>query len=91
MVFAWLSDKLRQRAIFIAAQTMFTIVGLLLVAYAHRGSVRYFGVSAVLSLATRADSHPIVGIFVANAGALGCIPAVIAYVSEVLRLSLLVQ
>jgi hypothetical protein len=45
MFFAWISDRLRLRAIFIAAQVLITIVGLFLIGYAKQGSVRYFGES----------------------------------------------
>jgi len=64
VAFAWMSDRLKQRAIFIAIQTLITIVGLFLVAYAKQGSVRYFG------------------LFLVNAGALGCIPAILAYAAN---------
>lgn len=43
MFFAWLSDKLRKRAIFIAAQSVITLIGLLITAYAPQSGWRYFG------------------------------------------------
>jgi hypothetical protein len=63
MFFAWLSDKLKQRALTIVAQTVITIIGLVLAGYAKHSGVRYLG------------------IFFANAGAIGLIPAILTYVS----------
>lgn len=44
MFFAWLSDKYRQRAIFIALQTGVTLLGLFLTGFVASASWRYFGV-----------------------------------------------
>ncbi|KAF2846543.1 phthalate transporter-like protein [Plenodomus tracheiphilus IPT5] len=41
--FAYLGDKYRIRAPVIAAQSLLTIVGLMIVAYAEKNGVRYFG------------------------------------------------
>ncbi|EMD86532.1 hypothetical protein COCC4DRAFT_167009 [Bipolaris maydis ATCC 48331] len=41
--FAWLGDKYRVRAPIIAAQSIITIVGLMIVAYAENNGARYFG------------------------------------------------
>lgn len=42
--FAWLGDKYRVRAPVIAAQSIITIVGLMIVAYAENNGARYFGI-----------------------------------------------
>lgn len=42
--FAWLGDKYRMRAPFIAIQAVITIVGLMLTAYHKKTGVRYFGI-----------------------------------------------
>ncbi|KXN87484.1 hypothetical protein AN958_08789, partial [Leucoagaricus sp. SymC.cos] len=44
MFFAWLSDKYRQRAIFIALQTGLTLLGLFLTGFGDCASWRYFGI-----------------------------------------------
>jgi len=59
--FAWISDRTKKRAIFIAIATVITLVGLVLTAYAKQNGVRYLG------------------LFIANAGASACIPAILAY------------
>jgi hypothetical protein len=43
MFFAWLADKTRKRALFIAVQALLTATGLVLMAYARQNRVRYFG------------------------------------------------
>lgn len=42
-VFAWISDRMRMRAVFLAMQSVVTIVGLALAGYAGASGVRYFG------------------------------------------------
>lgn len=42
-VFAWISDRLRKRAVFLAIQAVVTIVGLALAGWAGASGVRYFG------------------------------------------------
>ncbi|KAF9451529.1 MFS general substrate transporter [Macrolepiota fuliginosa MF-IS2] len=44
MFFAWLSDKYRQRATFIALQTGMTLLGLFLTGFMNSASWRYFGI-----------------------------------------------
>ncbi|KAJ7188091.1 major facilitator superfamily domain-containing protein [Mycena filopes] len=63
-VFAWMSDRTKMRAPFIAAQALITVVGMALVGYAKQTAPRY------------------VGLFLAAAGATGCVPAVLAYSSN---------
>lgn len=58
MFFAWLSDRTRHRAGFIAVQAMMTIIGLLLTTYCINGSWRYGGIF----LATAGSSGSIPGI-----------------------------
>jgi glucose uptake protein GlcU len=41
--FAWISDRTKKRAIFIAIATVITLVGLVLTAYAKQNGVRYLG------------------------------------------------
>ncbi|KAF5348639.1 hypothetical protein D9758_006746 [Tetrapyrgos nigripes] len=43
MFFAWISDKKKHRAGFIAAQALITLVGVCLTAFAQDNGVRYFG------------------------------------------------
>jgi len=43
MFFAWLSDKYRSRAPFLAVQTVITIVGLFITAYHPKANIRYMG------------------------------------------------
>ncbi|KAF9012461.1 major facilitator superfamily domain-containing protein [Cyathus striatus] len=45
--FAWLSDKTRQRALWLAVQNIITMAGLLITAYAKVNGVRYFGLFLV--------------------------------------------
>ncbi|KAJ6499147.1 high-affinity nicotinic acid transporter [Mycena sanguinolenta] len=63
-IFAWMSDKAKKRAPFIAVQALLTITGITITGYAKQNGPRYFG------------------LFVANAGASGCIPAILAYSSN---------
>lgn len=42
--FAWLSDKTKKRALWIAVQTLITIVGLMVTGYAKPNGARYFGI-----------------------------------------------
>ncbi|KAF5341749.1 hypothetical protein D9611_001465 [Ephemerocybe angulata] len=42
--FAWLADKTRKRALWLAVQTLGTIVGLMVTAYGGSNGVRYFGI-----------------------------------------------
>ncbi|KAF7361762.1 putative transporter C11D3.18C [Mycena venus] len=63
-IFAWMSDKTKRRAPFIAIQALMTITGIAVTGYARQNGPRYFG------------------LFLANAGASGCIPAVLAYCSN---------
>lgn len=42
--FAWLGDKYHVRAPVIAAQSLLTTIGLMIVAYAHNHGARYFGI-----------------------------------------------
>lgn len=42
--FAWVGDKYSLRAPIIAIQSLICLVGLMIVAYATNGGVRYFGV-----------------------------------------------
>lgn len=46
--FAWIADKTRKRAIFLAIQTFMTITGLMLTAYTTLQSTRYFGLFLVV-------------------------------------------
>jgi len=62
-LFAWISDRTKRRAPFIAAQALLTLIGLFVTGYAKENGARYFG------------------LFLANAGASGCIPSVLAYSS----------
>ena len=80
MVFAWLSDRYRQRAAFIALQTAFTLAGLCLMAFVSDAGWRYAG--RCLLLIDVADMRSLQGIFLANAGSGGCIPGLLAYVSN---------
>jgi len=41
--FAWISDKMKKRAPFIAVQAVITLVGLLITGYAKQNGARYFG------------------------------------------------
>jgi len=41
--FAWISDKTRKRAVWMAVQVMFTLTGLFVTAYAKSAGARYFG------------------------------------------------
>ncbi|TEB33624.1 MFS general substrate transporter [Coprinellus micaceus] len=41
--FAWLADKTKKRALWIAVQTLITITGLMVTGYAKANGVRYFG------------------------------------------------
>ncbi|KAF9018282.1 MFS general substrate transporter [Hymenopellis radicata] len=43
-IFAWVSDRSGQRAIFIAIQSFMTITGMLITGYADGNGVRYFGI-----------------------------------------------
>ncbi|KAJ6594045.1 major facilitator superfamily domain-containing protein [Mycena capillaripes] len=63
-LFAWMSDKTKRRAPFIAFQALMTITGIAVTGYAKQNAARYFG------------------LFLANAGASGCVPAVLAYSSN---------
>ncbi|EAU83297.2 hypothetical protein CC1G_10738 [Coprinopsis cinerea okayama7 len=45
--FAWLSDKTKQRALWLAVQNVITIVGLMITAYAGPAGARYFGLFLV--------------------------------------------
>ncbi|KAJ7346771.1 major facilitator superfamily domain-containing protein [Mycena albidolilacea] len=63
-IFAWMSDKTKRRAPFIAVQALMTITGIAVTGYAEKNGPRYFG------------------LFLANAGASGCIPSVLAYSSN---------
>ncbi|KAJ7924958.1 high-affinity nicotinic acid transporter [Mycena leptocephala] len=63
-LFAWMSDKTKRRAPFIAFQAMMTIIGIAVTGYAKQNGPRYFG------------------LFLANAGASGCIPSILAYSSN---------
>jgi len=47
MFFAWISDKQRRRAPYLAVQTVITIVGLAIAAYHKKPGVRYFGLFLV--------------------------------------------
>jgi MFS family permease len=58
MFFAWMSDKTRHRAGFIAIQVLLTIVGLLCTTYCTDGTLRYIGIC----LATAGSSGSIPGI-----------------------------
>ncbi|KAL9712047.1 hypothetical protein Ac2012v2_005123 [Leucoagaricus gongylophorus] len=44
MFFSWLSDKYKQRAVFIALQTGLTLLGLFLMGFVNSASLRYFGI-----------------------------------------------
>ncbi|KAH0581259.1 hypothetical protein H2248_012364 [Termitomyces sp. 'cryptogamus'] len=46
-VFAWISDKLRQRALLIAFQTILVIIGLTLTSYTINNGSRYFGLCLI--------------------------------------------
>ncbi|KAJ7091244.1 major facilitator superfamily domain-containing protein [Mycena epipterygia] len=63
-LFAWMSDRTKKRAPFIALQALMTIIGLAVTGYAKQNGPRYFG------------------LFLANAGASGCVPSVLAYGSN---------
>jgi len=63
-VFAWMADKAKKRAPFIAVQALMTIIGIAVTGYAQQNGPRYFG------------------LFLANAGAEGCIPTILAYSSN---------
>ncbi|KAF7376274.1 putative transporter C11D3.18C [Mycena sanguinolenta] len=63
-IFAWMSDKAKKRAPFIAVQALLTITGITITGFAKQNGPRYLG------------------LFVANAGASGCIPAILAYASS---------
>lgn len=60
--FAWVSDKTRKRAIWLAVQNCICISGLVITTYTKSNPVRYFG------------------LFIVDAGAVGCVPGVLAYV-----------
>jgi MFS family permease len=64
VIFAYFSDKMKLRAPFIAAQTVITIVGLLITSYAKQAGPRYFGV--FLSLAGGSGSVPGILAYSAN-------------------------
>jgi MFS family permease len=64
LFFAYLSDKTKLRAPFIAAQTVMTIVGLIVTSYAKHNGPRYFGV--FLSLAGGSGSVPGILAYSAN-------------------------
>lgn len=49
-VCAYISDKTRRRALLIAIQTVFTIIGLVITAYAKPSGVRYFGMCLLTNL-----------------------------------------
>lgn len=42
-VFAWISDRMRMRAVFLAIQAVIIIIGLALTGWAGKSGVRYFG------------------------------------------------
>ncbi|KAF8210432.1 major facilitator superfamily domain-containing protein [Mycena galopus ATCC 62051] len=63
-VFAWMADKAKKRAPFIAVQALMTVIGIAVTGYAQQNGPRYFG------------------LFLANAGAEGCIPTILAYSSN---------
>ncbi|KAF5312730.1 hypothetical protein D9619_003612 [Psilocybe cf. subviscida] len=50
--FAWLSDKTKHRAGWMAVQNVICIIGLALAAYSHKNPVRYFGLFLVNAGAT---------------------------------------
>ncbi|PPQ68482.1 hypothetical protein CVT25_008408 [Psilocybe cyanescens] len=50
--FAWLSDKTKKRAIWMAVQNVICIIGLILTAYSTNNPVRYFGLFLVNAGAT---------------------------------------
>lgn len=45
MFFAWISDKYRKRAVFIAIQAIITLIGLVITGFAPVPGWRYFGAS----------------------------------------------
>ncbi|KAF6748836.1 major facilitator superfamily domain-containing protein [Ephemerocybe angulata] len=61
--FAWLSDKTRKRALWLAVQTLMTIVGLMVTGYGKGNGVRYFG----LFLTNMGASGSIPGVLAYNA------------------------
>lgn len=50
MFFSWLSDKYKQRAVFIALQTGLTLLGLFLMGFVNSASLRYFGMPSLMVL-----------------------------------------
>jgi hypothetical protein len=44
MAFAWISDRTRLRAPYLAIQALITIMGLSITAYHPKPDIRYFGV-----------------------------------------------
>jgi len=79
--FAWISDKYRHRALFIAVQTLVTLIGLCLTGFASAAGWRYAGSWYCLFI-SQFDHDDTSGIFLSNAGCSGCIPAILAYVSQ---------
>ncbi|KAG7086173.1 hypothetical protein E1B28_002132 [Marasmius oreades] len=61
MFFAWISDRSKHRATFIAIQSLLTLIGCSMTAFAESTAARYAGT------------------FFATAGAMGCIPSILAW------------
>lgn len=78
-----MSDRYRQRAAIIAIQACITLVGLFLTGFARPAAWRYAGLEIFFSRFLVSLELITLGIFLANAGSGGCIPGILAYVSQI--------
>ena len=79
MFFSWLSDKHKHRAGYILIQAIICFVGIAITAFANDNAARYFGTFRYCRLSFLLTQY--IGTYVLNAGNIGTIPGIIAYVS----------